>query len=213
MKKIFALILGMGLFLSACGTTDGADPDMGMTDPDEDNEELTSEDEDGVADGDQATDINDGPDESGEDPDKPQDRDGEEGTGLTDQDAEWDNDVNEMKREAEGGLRHGVVDFELEIDFENDQGEWQFDYEVKQDGKKAKVEIDQDQETDRKGKLAVEEIEAMIDNIKPKPDLSKEEAFQRVYNHLEIMEEEVLEIELDIDFDDGDTLEVSHHYS
>ncbi|MET3682776.1 hypothetical protein ABID56_000866 [Alkalibacillus flavidus] len=212
MRGFWIMFLSLGLMLAGCATNDNPDSDLGMQDPVEDNEELTSEDEDGLADGNQMTDVNDGPDESGEDPDKPQDRDETEGADYEAQNDDMHDKVNEMRAERNSELYHGVIDFELEIEFFNDQGEWNFEYAMRPDGKKAEIEIDEQSERDRKGRVAVDQIEAMIDDIQPTPELSKEEAFQRVYDHLKVMEEEVREIELDVDFDNGDTLEVEHTY-
>ncbi|MDV2581369.1 YusW family protein [Alkalibacillus haloalkaliphilus] len=192
MKLLMTLLLSSMLVIAACGTTDEPDDDLGMDDP-------APEDQEGDM-------------EAGEDPTESQNRDDEEGTGLEDQDEDLHEESEEMEEEAEEGRNYGIKEFELEIEFE-DGGEWSFEYELGDNGdKEAEVEVDNGQESDRDGQQAIEELERMFEAVQFSPSMSKDEVFQRIYDHLEIMEGEVKEIELDVEFEDGETLQIEEDY-
>ncbi|MDQ0158170.1 YusW family protein [Alkalibacillus salilacus] len=109
----------------------------------------------------------------------------------------------------ERDLFHDVISYELEIEFSNGD-EWSYDYEVENDGKEG--EIERDSESDLDGRDAIDQIENMIEAVQPAPDLSYDEALQRIYDHLEINQEDVQAVELDVDFGNGDTLEIERTF-
>ncbi|MDQ0351337.1 putative membrane protein YkoI [Alkalibacillus filiformis] len=192
MKLFMTLLLSSMLVIAACGTTDEPDDGLGMEDP-------APEDQEGDM-------------EAGEDTSESQNRDDEEGTGLEDQDEDLHEESEEMEEEAEEGRNYGIKEFELEMEFE-DGGEWSFEYELGDNGdKEAEVEVDNGQESDREGQQAIEELERMFEAVQFSPNMSKDEVFQRIYDHLEIMEGEVKEIELDVEFEDGEILQIEEDY-
>ncbi|NIK11383.1 YusW family protein [Alkalibacillus almallahensis] len=140
------------------------------------------------------------------------DASGEENSTSTNQedkansdDSNTENTQSEDSNSDERDLFQDVISYELEIEFSNGD-EWSYDYEVENDGKNA--EIERDGESDLDGSEAIDEVENMIEAVQPAPDLSYDEALQRVYNHLDINQDDVEEVELDVDFENGDTLEI-----
>ncbi|WP_027965056.1 YusW family protein [Halalkalibacillus halophilus] len=104
-----------------------------------------------------------------------------------------------------------VSDFELEISF-NEGGEWSYEYE--RDGDSVEADMDQEGGPEQEGEDldAEEEIERILSEANFTPDMPEEEAMNAVYNALDISEGDLDEFDLQIEFDDGSTLDVEESF-
>ncbi|UTR08653.1 YusW family protein [Evansella sp. LMS18] len=108
-------------------------------------------------------------------------------------------------------LAFGVREFELEIDFQ-DGSQWEFEYEDDNGETEAEIEKENGDESEREGSEAIDEMEAMLQELQIFPDTSEDDAIDQVLSYLEITEDELTEFELEIEYQNGDELEIERSY-
>lgn len=133
-------------------------------------------------------------------------------------DGDWYHEENnvenntEENEEANGESTYdyGVTEFSLDLSTE-DGTEIQYDYEVVNEDAEGEVEIEDENEetTEMEGTEGVNEIEEMLETIEITPDTPEEDAAAQIFAFLGVEEADVTEMELEIEFSDGASLEVS----
>ncbi|WP_078592746.1 YusW family protein [Evansella clarkii] len=124
---------------------------------------------------------------------------------------------NDSTAENNGGedtsstLAFGVREFELEIDFQ-DGSQWEFEYEDDNGETEAEIERENGDESEREGSEAIEEMEAMLQELQIFPDTAEDDAIDQVLSYLDITEDELTEFELEIEYQNGDELEIERSY-
>ncbi|WP_078593028.1 YusW family protein [Evansella clarkii] len=99
-----------------------------------------------------------------------------------------------------------IEDFELEIDFENND---ELDMEYEDRGGSTSAEIERETAEGKEeisGEQALTEIRDLLDQAALHPDMSSEEAVAQILAALDIAEEDVRKLELEVDFTTGDKL-------
>lgn len=160
--------------------------------------------------------TNQGTEVNNTDENSPADDTGNNNLDDTDTNADTDAD-NDSTAENNGGedtsstLAFGVREFELEIDFQ-DGSQWEFEYEDDNGETEAEIERENGDESEREGSEAIEEMEAMLQELQIFPDTAEDDAIDQVLSYLDITEDELTEFELEIEYQNGDELEIERSY-
>ncbi|RKL66375.1 hypothetical protein CR203_15915 [Salipaludibacillus neizhouensis] len=120
-----------------------------------------------------------------------------------------DQDTQNGSKES-SSFDYGVDDFDLGLEFQ-DGDEWDYDYDYEED-KEAEIEKENGEKIEISGPEAIEEIEIMLQEIQITPPTSEDDAIAEILNHLTVSEQDLLSFELEIDFNDGEELDVSRSY-
>ncbi|EZH66295.1 hypothetical protein DH09_10185 [Bacillaceae bacterium JMAK1] len=117
-----------------------------------------------------------------------------------------DGDNGNAMDEEGSAYDRGVVDFELDIEF-NEGEDWEYDYE--HDDGEVTASIERDNETIQDDE-AITEIEQLLQDIELHGDADEEEMVTEVLQALDVSEDDVYKVELSIEFENGNMYNVDH---
>ncbi|WP_252315022.1 YusW family protein [Sinobaca sp. H24] len=128
---------------------------------------------------------------------------------LEDMDLEIEYDGGEtieFDHETAGGGDTGTAR-QLDMDIElTNGGSWEYDYEADE----PEAEIEQGDGREIEGEEAVSEAEALLDNISITMDYSIDEMKQEVLDELELNEEDVQDFDIDVEYENGESVKFKH---
>lgn len=128
---------------------------------------------------------------------------------LEDMDLEIEYDGGEtieFDHETAGGGDPGSVrELDMDIDLTNGNS-WEYDYEADD----PEAEIEQGDGREIEGQEAVSEAEALLDNISITMDRSIDEMKQEVLDELDLNEEDVQDFDIDVEYENGESVKFKH---
>lgn len=128
---------------------------------------------------------------------------------LEDMDLEIEYDGGEtieFDHETAGGGEPGSVrELDLDIDLTNGNS-WEYDYEAGD----PEAEIEQGDGREIEGQEAVSEAEALLENISITMDRSIDEMKQEVLDELDLNEEDVQDFDIDVEYENGESVKFKH---
>ncbi|WP_187254515.1 YusW family protein [Alkalicoccus halolimnae] len=113
---------------------------------------------------------------------------------------------NSGETETQSGSVENVHEFDLQVEFHNDE-EWEFEYELDDD---SDMEVERDGQEKVTGAEAREEIEVLLEQINITTDRPLAEMRDEVLAALDIAAEDVEDVNLEIEYTDGETIEFDH---
>jgi hypothetical protein len=110
---------------------------------------------------------------------------------------------NTGETESQGGSAENVHEFDLHVEFHNDE-EWEFEYELDDD---SEMEVERDGQEKVMGDEAREEMENLLEQFNITTDRPLAEMRDEVFAALDIAAEDVEDVDLEIEYTDGETIE------
>ncbi|SDN99454.1 YusW family protein [Alkalicoccus daliensis] len=119
-----------------------------------------------------------------------------------------ENEENVEGEEAESSYEYGVDSFFLDVQYD-DNAQMIYEYEVEQEDPAGRIEMVNGEENEMEDAEAINQIEEMLQEIQVYPASTEEEARSEILQYLETAEEDVTSFEMEMDFSDGESLEIT----